>query len=72
MPAVFVHGVPDTSRVWRDVFKSLTRRDVVTLGLPGFDVPLPEGFDSSKEAYVAWIIEQLEQIGSSVDLVGHD
>lgn len=35
MPAVFVHGVPDSSRVWKGVVARLPRRDVVTLALPG-------------------------------------
>lgn len=35
MPAVFVHGVPDTSRVWHAVIARLPRQDVVTLALPG-------------------------------------
>ena len=72
MPAVFIHGVPDTARLWSDLLARLSRRDVVTLGLPGFQTPLPEHFDSSKESYVAWIIEQLERIGTAVDLVAHD
>ena len=42
MPAVFVHGVPDTPRVWRDVIGNLVRKDCVTLALPGFDSRLPE------------------------------
>jgi pimeloyl-ACP methyl ester carboxylesterase len=46
MPAVFVHGVPDTPRLWRPVIESLARKDVATLALPGFNCALPEGFDS--------------------------
>ena len=65
MPAVFIHGVPDTARLWSDLLARLSRRDVVTLGLPGFQTPLPEHFDSSKESYVAWIIEQLERIDTT-------
>ncbi len=72
MPAVFIHGVPDTPRLWQPVIESLARKDVVTLALPGFNCALPEGFDSSKEAYAAWIVAQLEGIGSPVDLVAHD
>jgi pimeloyl-ACP methyl ester carboxylesterase len=49
MPAVFVHGVPDTHRVWRSVVGRLRRDDVVTLSLPGFDCEIPSGFDCSKE-----------------------
>lgn len=72
MPAVFIHGVPDTPQLWRPLIESLTRKDVVTLALPGFNCALPEDFDSSKEAYAAWIVTQLEGVGAPVDLVAHD
>src|ERR1700681_1403351 len=71
-PAVLVHGVPDTHRVWDRVRAQLTRKDVVALALPGFDNPAPAGLTSTKEADAAWIIQQLETIGTPVDLVGHD
>ena len=47
MPAVFVHGVPDTQRVWRALITRLRRDDVVTLSLPGFGCEIPTGFDCS-------------------------
>src|ERR1700688_3759886 len=71
-PAVLVHGVPDPYRVWDPVRAQITRKDVVALALPGFDSPAPAGFTSTKEAYADWIIQQLETIGTPVDLVGHD
>jgi pimeloyl-ACP methyl ester carboxylesterase len=72
MPAVFVHGVPDTSEMWAPVIDHLSRTDVVTLRLPGFGEPVPAGFSCTKEAYAAWIVDQLRAIGEPVDLVGHD
>ena len=72
MPAVFVHGVPDTQRVWDAVISRLGRKDVVTLSLPGFCCPLPDGFAATKEAYVDWLLGQLEAIEGPIDLVGHD
>jgi pimeloyl-ACP methyl ester carboxylesterase len=36
MLIVFVHGVPDTQRVWDVVVSRLEQKDVVTLSLPGF------------------------------------
>ncbi|MFD5595611.1 alpha/beta fold hydrolase [Streptomyces griseorubiginosus] len=72
MPAVLVHGVPDTHHVWDDVLDHLPRTDVFTLALPGFGCPVPEGFTSTKEEYVDWIIARLEGLGSPADLVGHD
>ena len=72
MPAVLIHGVADTVRVWDRVRSHLSRNDVITLALPGFDSPLPKHFTATKEDYVEWIIRQLEEIGEPVDLVGHD
>jgi pimeloyl-ACP methyl ester carboxylesterase len=72
IPLVLVHGVPNTYRVWDRVRAQLSRKDVVALALPGFDNPSPAGFTSTKEAYADWIIQQLERIGTAVDLVGHD
>ena len=72
MPAVFVHGVPDTHRVWRSVAGRLRRDDVVTLSLPGFGCEIPAGFDCSKEAYCRWLLAALSRIDGPIDLVGHD
>jgi pimeloyl-ACP methyl ester carboxylesterase len=72
VPAVFVHGVPDTAEMWDPLLAELSRDDVVTLRLPGFGEPLPDGFGATKEEYVDWIAEQLRAIGEPVDLVGHD
>jgi pimeloyl-ACP methyl ester carboxylesterase len=72
MPIVFVHGVPDTHRVWRPVLERLKRTDVQALSLPGFGTPLSPGFGASKEEYVAWLIATLEALPQPVDLVGHD
>lgn len=72
MPAVFVHGVPDTSVVWAPIVERLARDDVVTLRLPGFGEPVPSRFECTKDEYAAWIVERLREIGEPVDLVGHD
>jgi pimeloyl-ACP methyl ester carboxylesterase len=72
MPAVFVHGVPDTQRVWRALIQRLRRQDVVTLALPGFGGEIPSGFDCSKEAYCDWLLREVDDIGGPVDLVAHD
>ena len=72
MPAVFVHGVPDTSVMWDPVLAELDRDDTVALRLPGFGAPVPDGFHCTKEEYAAWIVDQLRAIGEPVDLVGHD
>jgi pimeloyl-ACP methyl ester carboxylesterase len=72
MPAVLVHGVPDTARLWDGVRSHVARRDIVTPGLPGFATPLPPGFDATKDAYVDWLVREIEALGEPVDLVGHD
>jgi len=72
VPAVLVHGVPDTHRLWDKLRSHLSRRDVSTPSLPGFGVPTPPGFQPTKEAYVEWLIEEVERLGEPVDLVGHD
>jgi pimeloyl-ACP methyl ester carboxylesterase len=74
MPAVFVHGVPETPAIWDEIRGLLQRDDVVTVQLPGFACPRPAGFGATKEEYVAWLIGELEQIATQgpIDLVGHD
>src|SRR5262245_48019235 len=72
MPAVFVHGVPETAALWEDLLKELGRRDAVTLALPGFGSPRPAGFGATREAYVEWLIGEIEKLDPPVDLVGHD
>ena len=72
MPAVFVHGVPDTSEMWDPLLAKLDRSDIVTLRLPGFGEPVPAGFGCTMNDYAAWVATQLEGIDEPVDLVGHD
>ncbi len=72
MPAVLVHGVPDTPQLWGRVRDRLERTDILTPQLPGFGCPVPTGFDCTKEAYADWLTRVIESIGEPVDLVGHD
>jgi pimeloyl-ACP methyl ester carboxylesterase len=72
MTAILVHGVPDTERVWHAVLPRLGRADVVTLSLPGFGAPAPGDFAATKDAYAAWLVEQIAAREGPVDLVGHD
>ena len=72
MPAVLVHGVPDTPRLWDRVRSHLSRTDIVTPQLPGFGVPVPDGWTATKEEYASWLADEIEAVGEPVDLVGHD
>lgn len=72
-PVLLLHGVPETSRVWRDVQPGLAEgRRVLAPDLPGlggssysgpYDVP-------SVVAQLAALIES--EVGGRVDVVGHD
>jgi pimeloyl-ACP methyl ester carboxylesterase len=72
MPAVLIHGVPDTPALWDKLRSHLSRRDVLAPALPGFGCPVPPGFSATKEAYVDWLVAELERVGEPIDLVGHD
>jgi pimeloyl-ACP methyl ester carboxylesterase len=74
MPAVFVHGVPETPVLWDPLRSHLQRDDVVALQLPGFGCARPDGFGATKEEYVTWLVGELEKLQGEgpIDLVGHD
>lgn len=71
-PVVLVHGVPCTARMWEPLRAQLRRPDVLALSLPGFGSPLPEGFACTKEAYLDWVLAELDRLPAPIDLVGHD
>jgi pimeloyl-ACP methyl ester carboxylesterase len=71
MPVVLVHGVPETARVWGPLTDHLAG-DIVTLSLPGFGTPLPDGFEPSMEAYARWLTGELVSIDEPINLVAHD
>jgi pimeloyl-ACP methyl ester carboxylesterase len=72
VPAIFVHGVPDTSELWDPILAEVARDDVRTVRLPGFGTPVPDGFGCTKDEYAQWLAGELGAIGEPVDLVGHD
>jgi pimeloyl-ACP methyl ester carboxylesterase len=72
MPAVFVHGNPETDAIWGPLLTELGRSDAVCLSPPGFGAPIPDGWGASREDYVDWLTAELERIEAPVDLVGHD
>lgn len=78
MPAVFVHGVPETEAVWDALIHSLdangavSRSDAVALRLPGFGSALPDAFDATMATYAEWLAAELAAIEGPIDLVSHD
>ncbi|QXC59916.1 alpha/beta hydrolase [Aquihabitans sp. G128] len=70
MPAIFVHGVPETTELWGPLVERLERDDVVLLGLPGFGSPAPD-FEPNMEGYASWLAGELTAY-DDVDLVVHD
>ncbi|MGE0538630.1 MAG: alpha/beta fold hydrolase [Dehalococcoidia bacterium] len=72
MPIVLIHGNPETAAIWDDLRQHLGDAEVVSLSPPGFGAPVPEGFDATSDAYVAWLAGELESIDGPIDLVGHD
>ncbi len=72
MPAVFVHGNPETSAIWGALFDALERNDLIALSPPGFGAPVPDGWTATRAEYIAWLAGELAAIDGPIDLVGHD
>jgi pimeloyl-ACP methyl ester carboxylesterase len=72
MPAFLVHGVPETHHLWDGVREHLNRIDIIAPDMPGFSRDAPAGFNHTKDAYLDWLIPEVEKVGEPVDLVGHD
>jgi pimeloyl-ACP methyl ester carboxylesterase len=72
MPAIFIHGVPETAAIWEPLFEHLDRKDVIALSPPGFGAPVDEGFAATADAYLGWLIDAVASIDGPVDLIGHD
>jgi len=72
VPAVFVHGNPETAALWGPLFDALERDDLIALSPPGFGVPNPPGWTATRAEYVAWLATELAAIEGPIDLVGHD
>ncbi|MFG2025241.1 alpha/beta fold hydrolase [Streptomyces sp. NPDC048825] len=71
MTAVFVHGVPETGQLW-DRLRARLSTDSIALDLPGFGVPVPDGFGATMDEYSQWLERALREVDGPVDLVGHD
>ncbi|MEM7661828.1 MAG: alpha/beta hydrolase [Pseudomonadota bacterium] len=78
MTVVFIHGVPDTSALWKPVIGALglKKSDYFAPNLPGFGSSWPEHFIPTKDGYADWLLKQIEDVvakaGRPADIVGHD
>jgi pimeloyl-ACP methyl ester carboxylesterase len=77
MPAVFVHGNPETTAVWDPLLAELeeagaARSGLIRLSPPGFGAPMPAGFGATVGEYRDWLLGELARFAEPVDLVGHD
>ncbi len=72
MRVVFVHGVPETERVWDHLRDRLSSHGTVALSLPGFGCLMPEHFEPTMDSYADWLLAELERYEEPVHLVGHD
>ncbi len=72
MTTFFVHGVPDTHRLWDPLIAELGTGDWRVLSLPGFGTAPPPGFDSHMDSYAEWLIDQVTQADRPAHIVGHD
>ena len=74
--ALFLHGNPDSSDLWRDVIAALDGRyRCLAPDLPGFGrSDVPSGFDCSLEHMAGFVAGLLDAAGGDrpVHLVGHD
>jgi pimeloyl-ACP methyl ester carboxylesterase len=71
MTVVFVHGLPETSEIWKPL-RDILNRDSVAVALPGFGTPRPLEFSGTKDAYAQWLGDTLTSVPKPVDVVGHD
>jgi len=72
MPAVFVHGVPESDAIWGPLLAELNREDTICLSPPGFGAGVPDGWTATRVEYLGWLVGELEKIEGPIDLVGHD
>lgn len=73
---LFIHGIPHTPVVWTPLLEALALKQPVSVPpLPGVAAPAPEGFAGTPDAYVNWLIAEMEAAAvehGPLDLVGHD
>jgi pimeloyl-ACP methyl ester carboxylesterase len=72
-PIVFIHGYPDTHRLWDPIRSHLQGYDTVALDFPGYGgAPRPEGYTGTRWEMAEWLTAQLRTFDEPVHLVAHD
>lgn len=71
MPAIFVHGVPETGAIWTKLLALIQRPDAFAVDLPGFGTDLTPDFQPTMDSYATWLASIVSNY-DEVDLVGHD
>jgi pimeloyl-ACP methyl ester carboxylesterase len=69
---VFLHGYPDTHRVWDPVRSHLKEYDTVALDFPGYGRPMLKGMTGTRWEMAEWLTGQLRSFGKPVHVVAHD
>lgn len=69
---VFVHGYPDTHRLWDPLRAQLRGYDTVALDLPGYGRAMPAGMSGNRWELAEWLTGELRRFGKPVHVVAHD
>ena len=76
MTVLFFHGVPDTPAVWEPLIDALKLKagTFLTPALPGFAERAPQGFSGTKEAYLEWMLAEIDAAATDgpIDIIAHD
>ncbi|TDC74149.1 alpha/beta fold hydrolase [Streptomyces hainanensis] len=69
---VFVHGYPDTHRLWDPLREHLRGYDTVALDLPGYGGSMPDGLTGTRWELAEWLTGELRRFRRPVHVVAHD
>lgn len=69
---VFLHGYPDTHRVWDPLRAHLKGYDTVALDMPGYGSPQTPGATGTRWELAAWLTAELRRFSKPVHVVAHD
>ncbi|GAB6898054.1 alpha/beta fold hydrolase [Kineosporia succinea] len=69
---LFIHGYPDTHRVWDPVRAQLKGYDTVAPDLPGHGRAMPRGLTGTRWDLAAWLTAELKKFSRPPHVVAHD